>query len=413
MRTGACLLLLAIVASLLSPLAVADTPLCWDQGSYPTNSSYAANIQRLANTLPQKAASSPTLFATATVGSLPDTVYGLTLCRGDINASSCENCVTAAFRQGLRLCAGAKEATFYFYDPCYVSYSNISFLATTTNDDQDRRVGSQSISAPLEVFDAAVAALLNATADHAATDPLKRFATGEVVAGGSLPAIYALAQCTPDMTPESCRSCLADIIQRVPSSSSGTTSGGITGVRCNYRYELYHFFSGNPQLQLPAPGNLNHPGTGKKRHKSTKISAAAAASFFLVLIVSVFVFIGLKRRKKDKNSQAPIIPWSTPPAMKAEGGKCAIFDLQTLQEATNSFHADNKLGEGGFGTVYRGVLSDGQQIAVKLSRGVNKEGLSQLQNEVQLLAVLQHKNLVRLLGFCSHHDEILCLFMNM
>ncbi|GJN32584.1 hypothetical protein PR202_gb21098 [Eleusine coracana subsp. coracana] len=332
MRTGACLLLLAIVASLLSPLAVADTPLCWDQGSYPTNSSYAANIQRLANTLPQKAASSPTLFATATVGSLPDTVYGLTLCRGDINASSCENCVTAAFRQGLRLCAGAKEATFYFYDPCYVSYSNISFLATTTNDDQDRRVGSQSISAPLEVFDAAVAALLNATADHAATDPLKRFATGEVVAGGSLPAIYALAQCTPDMTPESCRSCLADIIQRVPSSSSGTTSGGITGVRCNYRYELYHFFSGNPQLQLPAPGNLNHPGT----------------------------------------AQAPIIPWSTPPAMKAEGGKCAIFDLQTLQEATNSFHADNKLGEGGFDNATGTILNWEQRynIILGIAKGI-------------------------------------------
>ncbi|GJN11515.1 hypothetical protein PR202_ga29714 [Eleusine coracana subsp. coracana] len=224
MGTDARLLLLAIAASLLSPLAVADTPLCWDKGSYAANSSYAANIQRLAITLSQKAASSPTLFATATVGSLPDTVYGLTLCRGDINASSCENCVAAAFRQGLRLCAGAKEATFYFYDTCYTG-------------------GLASM------FDAAVVALLNVTADHAAADTLKRFATGEVVADGSVPAIYALAQCTPDMTPESCRSCLADIIQRVPSSSSGTTSGGITGVRCNYRYELYHFFSGNPQLQ--------------------------------------------------------------------------------------------------------------------------------------------------------------------
>ncbi|KAK3127260.1 hypothetical protein QOZ80_7AG0570490 [Eleusine coracana subsp. coracana] len=258
MGTCARLLLLAIAASLLSPLAVAE---CWDKGSYTTNSANPDNIQRLADTLPQKAANSTTLFAAATVGSLPDVVYALALCRGDANASSCELCLASAFQQGLALCASALDATFYNYDPCYLRYSDRDFLDTTTNDNQEIRVGSQSVSAPLELFDAAVHALLNATADHAAADPLKRFATGEVVADGIVPAIYALAQCTPDMAQESCRSCLADIIQRVPSSSSGTTSGGIVWVRCNYRYKLHHFFSGNPQLQLPAPENLKHPGT--------------------------------------------------------------------------------------------------------------------------------------------------------
>ncbi|KAK3127002.1 hypothetical protein QOZ80_7AG0566760 [Eleusine coracana subsp. coracana] len=346
-------LLLAIAASFLSsPLVVADTTLCGGEGTYSVNSTYQANIRRLVDTLPDKAANSPTLFATAMFGSLPDVVYALALCRGDSNASACGPCVATAFRQGLQKCPTATDATFYHYDPCYLRFSNINFIATTINDNQEIWVGSQRVSAPFELFDAAVGALLNATADHAAADPLKRFATGEVVAGDVVPAIYALAQCTPDMAPESCRSCLADIIRRVPSSSTGKTSGGIIGVRCNYRYELQHFFLGNPQLHLPAPGNFNHPETGKKKHKSAKIYAPVAA-FFLMLIVSVFIFIGFKRRKNQNTQQAPIIPRITFAAMKSEGGKCAIFDVQTLQEATNNFHANNKLGEGGFGIVYR------------------------------------------------------------
>ncbi|GJN07476.1 hypothetical protein PR202_ga25311 [Eleusine coracana subsp. coracana] len=323
-------LLLAIAASFLSsPLVVADTTLCGGEGTYSVNSTYQANIRRLVDTLPDKAANSPTLFATAMFGSLPDVVYALALCRGDSNASACEPCVATAFRQGLQKCPTATDATFYHYDPCYLRFSNINFIATTINDNQEIRVGSQRVSAPFELFDAAVGALLNATADHAAADPLKRFATGEVVAGDVVPAIYALAQCTPDMAPESCRSCLADIIRRVPSSSTGKTSGGIIGVRSNYRYELQHFFLGNPQLHLPAPGNFNHPETGQSQE-----------------VYKTLMFVGL-------HTTSTHIPRITFAAMKSEGGKCAIFDVQTLQEATNNFHGNNKLGEGGFGIVYR------------------------------------------------------------
>jgi len=84
-----------------------------------------------------------------------------------------------------------------------------------------------------------------------------------------------------------------------------------------------------------------------------------------------------------------------------------IFDLPALQEATENFSENNKLGEGGFGTVYRGILSDGQEIAVKKLLGRTGHGLHQLHNEVRVLAELQHKNLVRLQGFCSHPEETL------
>lgn len=138
------------------------------------------------------------------------------------------------------------------------------------------------------------------------------------------------------------------------------------------------------------------------------ISASVACSIVFVLIISGSVFICLKRRKASKNQNTPIIPAPN----KIKRGNCAIFDLPTLQIATDNFSNSNKLGEGGFGTVYRGKLGNGQKVAVKkLSQAqYTREGLNQLHNELQLLAELQHKNFVRLLGFCSHQDEMMLVY---
>uniref|UniRef100_A0A453A190 non-specific serine/threonine protein kinase n=1 Tax=Aegilops tauschii subsp. strangulata TaxID=200361 RepID=A0A453A190_AEGTS len=90
--------------------------------------------------------------------------------------------------------------------------------------------------------------------------------------------------------------------------------------------------------------------------------------------------------------------------------RALIFDLTALQEATQNFSEANKLGEGGYGIVYKGILPDGQEIAVKKLLGATEHGLHQLRNEVLLLAELQHKNLVRLQGFCSHRGDTLLVY---
>ncbi|KAF0917178.1 hypothetical protein E2562_016973 [Oryza meyeriana var. granulata] len=77
-----------------------------------------------------------------------------------------------------------------------------------------------------------------------------------------------------------------------------------------------------------------------------------------------------------------------------------IFDLGTIAAATDGFSINNKLGEGGFGPVYKGKLEDGQEIAVKTLSKTSVQGLDEFKNEVMLIAKLQHRNLVRLLG-CS------------
>ncbi|URE24420.1 S-locus lectin protein kinase family protein [Musa troglodytarum] len=86
-------------------------------------------------------------------------------------------------------------------------------------------------------------------------------------------------------------------------------------------------------------------------------------------------------------------------------GTLSSYDLATIKAATNDFSADNKLGEGGFGVVYKGQLQDGQNIAVKKLSRHSSQGSDEFKNELTLIANLHHRNLVRLLGSCIEGDE--------
>ncbi|KAG6528973.1 hypothetical protein ZIOFF_011165 [Zingiber officinale] len=81
------------------------------------------------------------------------------------------------------------------------------------------------------------------------------------------------------------------------------------------------------------------------------------------------------------------------------------YDLHTIKIATNDFSKENKLGEGGFGAVYKGQLDDGQEIAVKKLSRYSAQGPNEFLNELSVIAKLQHTNLVRLLGYCIEGDE--------
>ncbi|CAN1267018.1 G-type lectin S-receptor-like serine/threonine-protein kinase At1g11330 [Linum perenne] len=87
-----------------------------------------------------------------------------------------------------------------------------------------------------------------------------------------------------------------------------------------------------------------------------------------------------------------------------------LFDLRTLQVATNFFSELNKLGHGGFGPVYKGLMPDGQEIAVKKLSLDSRQGLTEFTNEVKLLLKIQHKNLVTLLGCCIEGPEKMLVY---
>ncbi|KAF8700120.1 hypothetical protein HU200_034483 [Digitaria exilis] len=87
-----------------------------------------------------------------------------------------------------------------------------------------------------------------------------------------------------------------------------------------------------------------------------------------------------------------------------------VYDFLQILEATNNFSEENKLGQGGFGPVYKGQLHDGSEIAVKRLASHSGQGFREFKNEIELIAKLQHTNLVRLLGCCSQGDERLLVY---
>lgn len=86
------------------------------------------------------------------------------------------------------------------------------------------------------------------------------------------------------------------------------------------------------------------------------------------------------------------------------------MNLSIIQAATNNFSDDNKLGEGGFGPVYKGMIAEGKEIAVKRLSTKSNQGSEEFKNEVELIAKLQHRNLIRILGCCVERGEKLLIY---
>uniref|UniRef100_A0A8R7TQJ1 non-specific serine/threonine protein kinase n=1 Tax=Triticum urartu TaxID=4572 RepID=A0A8R7TQJ1_TRIUA len=96
--------------------------------------------------------------------------------------------------------------------------------------------------------------------------------------------------------------------------------------------------------------------------------------------------------------------------METELADFSVFDFNQILEATDNFSEENKLGEGGFGPVYKGCFPDGVEIAVKRLDSDSGQGFIEFKNEVELIAKLQHRNLVRLMGCCSQGEEKILVY---
>ncbi|KAJ9566305.1 hypothetical protein OSB04_002271 [Centaurea solstitialis] len=131
-------------------------------------------------------------------------------------------------------------------------------------------------------------------------------------------------------------------------------------------------------------------------------------------LVTLSVLLYLKRKKRQGLMRS--IAYRTGSKERTDGEtvmdefELPLFDFRTLAIATNNFSNANELGAGGFGCVYKGILPGGEVVAVKRLSRVSDQGIEELTNEVQLIAKLQHRNLVRLLGCCIEVDEKLLVY---
>ncbi|KAI3769370.1 hypothetical protein L6452_00471 [Arctium lappa] len=91
-------------------------------------------------------------------------------------------------------------------------------------------------------------------------------------------------------------------------------------------------------------------------------------------------------------------------------GVTGAFTLRQIKAATNNFDVANKIGEGGFGSVYKGVLSDGTLIAVKQLSSKSRQGNREFLNELGMISALQHPHLVKLHGCCIEGNQLLLAY---
>nr|GMD83080.1 putative receptor-like protein kinase At4g00960 [Ipomoea batatas] len=149
--------------------------------------------------------------------------------------------------------------------------------------------------------------------------------------------IYSLVQCWPDISDSDCQSCIRRGIQKLQACGDSTLGARVLLPSCTFRYETYRFYFGETASAQPP------------------------------------------------HSQVDVIGTST--------GEFSQYDFATIRAITNDFSLENKIGEGGYGSVYKGMLPIGQEVAVKRLSRSSRQGDQEFKNEVEVVAKLQHKNL--------------------
>ncbi|KAK6932439.1 PAN/Apple domain [Dillenia turbinata] len=132
----------------------------------------------------------------------------------------------------------------------------------------------------------------------------------------------------------------------------------------------------------------------------------------LVLVVICVRLIRRKKLKANRQKHRLLLRSSkeNSNAIDSQESSVPFYDFTTIIAATNNFASANKLGHGGFGAVYKGQLPSGVEIAVKRLSKDSGQGAEEFKNEVMLMAQLQHKNLVKLLGYCIEKDEKILVY---
>ncbi|GMY37023.1 G-type lectin S-receptor-like serine/threonine-protein kinase RKS1 [Fagus crenata] len=140
---------------------------------------------------------------------------------------------------------------------------------------------------------------------------------------------------------------------------------------------------------------------GNKRKLAITIVSVAVPLFLVFLVAYIWL---MKKRKTKGNLEGNELEDSS------RHPDLSIFDLSCIVAATDNFSLTNKIGQGGFGSVFKGQLSNGKQIAVKRLSKNSGQGIEEFKNEVMLIAKLQHRNLVKIFGCCIQEEEKMLIY---
>ncbi|KAK7405864.1 hypothetical protein VNO78_07474 [Psophocarpus tetragonolobus] len=329
--------------TLFSGVVFAKPPynICSTSSSYVDGSSFENNLMNLLSSLSSNASISK--FYNTSYGVAPDRVYGLYMCLGYTTTDSCQKCIMEATKDIVKLCPKAKEAVLW-EEMCQLRYSNTNFLGRLNVTGNIGLNNKQNISEP-EKFESAVNDILSYLTMLASFDAsTNKYVSAEIPFENK--TVFAVVQCTRDLTTNDCSTCLQSAMRDIPGCCYTYIGARVLSRSCYLRYELYQFPLGATETKDSSTRN-NAPKRGKEIDKNGIDNHQINLQNFGQRGEAVFHQQKFRGRNKKTFGDFPCI------------------DLATLCVATKNFSDLNKLGQGGFGSVYKGILNDGQEVAIK------------------------------------------------
>ncbi|KAK4278125.1 hypothetical protein QN277_016016 [Acacia crassicarpa] len=328
-------------------------------------------------------------FATAQAVSGNNPAYGIFQCRNYLSISDCLKCFDFA-ADHIRNCSVGVTGARIIYEGCFLRYESSGFF------DQNTDAGNNIVCGDKAKNSTELASTVEQVITNLGTAtpriPGYYAATKAPVPNSNGSSIYAFAQCLETLTQSGCQDCLNTGLKNfqicLPNTNAKTYDAG-----CFMRYSTTAFFADNQTTNIKH--FLKQGGSSKK--KAIIGGVVGGASLILILLALFALYIWSTASKR--NPRGDILG-----ATELKGP--VNYRYKDLKAATKNFSKENKLGEGGFGDVYKGTLKNGKVVAVKkLALGQSKQMEKDFESEVKLISNVHHRNLVRLLGCCSKGQE--------
>lgn len=388
-------LLLLLASTLADPYndSIAS-PTC-GSGVYRHGSPFERNLNMVMNSLVRNVGE--TGYNISTFGKNRDRVYGVAQCRGDLDASACGGCVEQARKVLLQSCHNFL-AYIYFYR-CFLLYqfydfhNRVVFLNGLVCNNTNSTNTNNTNSTNARSLDWSIASLLTQLVVNTVNASNMGYST---LSGNG---IYSLAQCWKELSMTDCRLCLNAAYQELIDCPQGSLANWVLYKNCIIRYDRYKFY-GDSVLNNSKPPV--QPRKGKNHHVPEIVGSTIAMA---IIVMSVGVMLWKARAIRHWYNKIFLLSGSglSNPSFgfsTAMSKSKLNYKFHTLKVATQNFNDANKVGQGGSGSVYKGVLTQGREIAVKRMLSHKEQGVKEFFNEVNLVSRVQHKNLVQLFG-CS------------
>ncbi|KAK8575363.1 hypothetical protein V6N12_063038 [Hibiscus sabdariffa] len=397
-------------------LALADPPypLCSNNtdNNDSFNSSFQNSLQNLLVSLTSNASVSK--YYNLSYGNEADKVYGQFMCLDYVQAEDCHGCISVASQAIVNLCPNETEAVVW-EEVCQLRYSNVNFLGQLNVQDNLGKDNVINMSDPVKFQAFVENKLRNLTEIAAFNTSANMYATGDepYTVDNTL---YALVQCTLDLSPNECNQCLEAAIKDVSSQCYGSRGARLLSRSCYLRYELYAFYEGanassvSPQIQ---PTSTTREGGNGKKIWLIVVLTIGSAFLLVVLMASIVYRCAMKKgTRKGKNEivrnhvqqhnngdhDNPGFQDQYFEGLDELKANDSYIDLETIHSATYNFSDSNMLGQGGFGPVYKGVLADGKEVAVKRLSSFSEQGETVTLNQPQQPAFSVGR-------FAEHHQR--------